>query len=130
VTLSYPDALAYLYPRVTQIKFGLDTTRALLAELGDPHRVMPIVHVGGTNGKGSVTALVAAALGAAGWRVGTYTSPHLISFRAGHGGRNPHRQEAAAMGGGGCDLSDAWGPRSSRRRRRGVHDLARKMRSP
>ena len=79
--LSYTAALEYLYPRVTQIKFGLDTTRALLAELGDPHRVMPVVHVGGTNGKGSVTALVASGLRAAGWRVGTYTSPHLVSFR-------------------------------------------------
>ena len=79
--LSYPDALAYLYPRITQIKFGLDTTRALLAELGDPHELIPAVHVGGTNGKGSVTALVSAALREAGWRVGSYTSPHLVSFR-------------------------------------------------
>ena len=79
--LSYSDALAYLYPRVTQIKFGLETTRALLAELGDPQLVMPVVHVGGTNGKGSVTALIAGGLRAAGWRVGTYTSPHLVSFR-------------------------------------------------
>ena len=79
--LSYPDALAYLYPRITQIKFGLDTTRALLAELGDPHELIPSVHVGGTNGKGSVTALVSAALREAGWRVGSYTSPHLVSFR-------------------------------------------------
>src|SRR5262245_19195370 len=81
MSLTYADALEYLYPRVTQIKFGLETTRALLAELGDPHLVMPVVHVGGTNGKGSVTALIAGALRAAGWRVGTYTSPHLISFR-------------------------------------------------
>jgi dihydrofolate synthase/folylpolyglutamate synthase len=81
MTLSYAGALEYLYPRVTQIKFGLDTTRALLAELGDPHLVMPTVHVGGPNGKGSVTALIAGALRAAGWRVGTYTSPHLVSFR-------------------------------------------------
>jgi dihydrofolate synthase/folylpolyglutamate synthase len=79
--LSYPDALAYLYPRITQIKFGLDTTRALLAELGDPHQLIPSVHVGGTNGKGSVTALVSATLREAGWRVGSYTSPHLVSFR-------------------------------------------------
>ena len=78
---SYPDALAYLYPRITQIKFGLDTTRALLAELGDPHELIPAIHVGGTNGKGSVTALVSAALREAGWRVGSYTSPHLVSFR-------------------------------------------------
>lgn len=79
--LSYADALAYLYPRVTQIKFGLETTRALLEELGNPHHMMPVVHVGGTNGKGSVTTLLAAALRAAGWRVGAYTSPHLVSFR-------------------------------------------------
>jgi len=43
--------------------------------------VFPLIHVGGTNGKGSVTALIAGALRAAGWRVGTYTSPHLVSFR-------------------------------------------------
>lgn len=77
----YDDALAYLYPRVTQIKFGLETTTALLAEIGDPHLVYPVVHVGGTNGKGSVTTLIASALRSAGWQVGVYTSPHLVSFR-------------------------------------------------
>ena len=81
MSLSYPDALAYLFPRVPQIKFGLDATRVLLAELGDPHTVYPTIHIGGTNGKGSVTALVAGALRASRWRVGTYTSPHLVSFR-------------------------------------------------
>jgi len=81
VSSSYKDALAYLYPRVTQIKFGLETTRTLLAGLGDPHTVFPTIHIGGTNGKGSVTALVAAALRVMGWRVGTYTSPHLVSLR-------------------------------------------------
>jgi dihydrofolate synthase/folylpolyglutamate synthase len=81
MALSYPAALEYLYPRVTTIKFGLETTRALLAGLGDPHLVMPVVHVGGTNGKGSVVALIASALAAAGWRTGVYTSPHLVSFR-------------------------------------------------
>ena len=81
MSLSYADAIAYLYPRLTQIKFGLETTRALLADLGDPHLVVPVVHVGGTNGKGSVTTLVAGALRASGWRTGTYTSPHLVSFR-------------------------------------------------
>ncbi|MDX2193050.1 MAG: Mur ligase family protein [Gemmatimonadales bacterium] len=77
----YAAALEYLFPRTTTIKFGLDTTRALLAELGEPHRALPCVHVGGTNGKGSVSTLVAEALRAAGWRVGLYTSPHLVSFR-------------------------------------------------
>ena len=79
--MNYQQAIDFLYPRTTTIKFGLDRTLRLLAELGDPHRVIPSIHVGGTNGKGSVTALVAAALEAAGWRVGTYTSPHLVDFR-------------------------------------------------
>lgn len=78
--LAYPEALEYLYPRVTRVKFGLETTRALLQELGDPHTLFPTIHVGGTNGKGSVTALVAGALRLMGWRVATYTSPHLVRF--------------------------------------------------
>lgn len=79
--LTYDEALAFLFPRTTTIKFGLDTTAALLRDLGDPHTVFPSVHIGGTNGKGSVAALVAEALRCAGWRVGLYTSPHLVSFR-------------------------------------------------
>jgi dihydrofolate synthase/folylpolyglutamate synthase len=81
MTLTYDQALDFLFPRTTTIKFGLATTRALLAEVGNPQEVMPLVHVGGTNGKGSVCTLVAAALREAGWRVGLYTSPHLVSFR-------------------------------------------------
>jgi len=79
--LTYDDALAFLYPRTTTIKFGLDTTRALLEWLGNPEQHFASVHIGGTNGKGSVAALVAAALREAGWTVGLYTSPHLCSFR-------------------------------------------------
>jgi dihydrofolate synthase / folylpolyglutamate synthase len=79
--LTYGEALEFLFPRTTTIKFGLDTTRALLRGLGDPHLVPPSIHIGGTNGKGSVSTLVAEALRAAGWRVGLYTSPHLASFR-------------------------------------------------
>lgn len=81
MTLSYADALAYIFPRITTIKFGLETTRALLAELGDPQHLYPTVHIGGTNGKGSVATLVADALSCAGFRTGLYTSPHLVSFR-------------------------------------------------
>jgi dihydrofolate synthase / folylpolyglutamate synthase len=81
VTLTYDDALEFLFPRTTTIKFGLGTTRALLATLGNPHDMIPCIHVGGTNGKGSVSTLIAEALSAAGWRVGLYTSPHLVSFR-------------------------------------------------
>lgn len=79
--LSYQQALDFLFPRTTSIKFGLETTRALLAAVGDPHTVFPTIHIGGTNGKGSVSTLVAAALRARGFRVGLYTSPHLVSFR-------------------------------------------------
>jgi dihydrofolate synthase / folylpolyglutamate synthase len=81
MSLTYDEALDFLFPRTTTIKFGLTTTRALLKSLGNPHEVMPSIHIGGTNGKGSVCTLVAAALREAGWRVGLYTSPHLISFR-------------------------------------------------
>jgi dihydrofolate synthase/folylpolyglutamate synthase len=81
MSLTYAEALEFLFPRTTTIKFGLATTRALLKSLGNPHEVMPSVHIGGTNGKGSVSTLVAAALREAGWRVGLYTSPHLISFQ-------------------------------------------------
>ena len=79
--LSYQQALEFLFPRTTSIKFGLETTRALLATVGDPQDVYPTIHIGGTNGKGSVSTLVASALRAAGFRVGLYTSPHLVSFR-------------------------------------------------
>ncbi len=81
MSLTYDEALDFLFPRTTTIKFGLTNTRVLLKSLGSPHELMPSVHVGGTNGKGSVSTLVAAALREAGWRVGLYTSPHLISFR-------------------------------------------------
>jgi dihydrofolate synthase / folylpolyglutamate synthase len=81
MSLTYDEALDFLFPRTTTIKFGLATTRALLKSLGNPHQVMPSIHIGGTNGKGSVSTLVAAALREAGWRVGLYTSPHLISFQ-------------------------------------------------
>ena len=78
---TYQAALDFLFPRTTTIKFGLDTTRALLAVLGDPQDRYPTIHVAGTNGKGSVSTLIAAALQQAGHRVGLYTSPHLVSFR-------------------------------------------------
>jgi dihydrofolate synthase/folylpolyglutamate synthase len=81
MSLTYDEAIQFLFPRTTTIKFGLATTRALLKAVGNPHEVMPSIHIGGTNGKGSVSTLVASALAEAGWRVGLYTSPHLISFR-------------------------------------------------
>src|SRR5699024_312674 len=79
---SYRDALGYLFARTTSgWRLGLERTAALLDRLGDPHRRYPILHVGGTNGKGSVVATLDALLRAGGWRVGRYTSPHLVDFR-------------------------------------------------
>ncbi|HPP44493.1 MAG TPA: bifunctional folylpolyglutamate synthase/dihydrofolate synthase, partial [Methanomassiliicoccaceae archaeon] len=61
------------------IKFGLENTRELLSRLGDPqHRFL---HVAGTNGKGSVSAMAESVLRAAGYRTALYTSPHLVDFR-------------------------------------------------
>jgi dihydrofolate synthase/folylpolyglutamate synthase len=78
----YPSALEYLFARTTgTFKFGLERTRALLAELSDPHRAYPVLHVAGTNGKGSSVATAEALLRARGLRVGRYTSPHLVDFR-------------------------------------------------
>lgn len=59
------------------IKLGLDNIRALLAALGHPEQAWPSIHIGGTNGKGSVAAMVERALRASGLRTGRYTSPHL-----------------------------------------------------
>lgn len=61
-------------------KLGLETMRGMLAALGDFHAALPVVHVGGTNGKGSVCVMVASALVASGKKVGLYTSPHLVRF--------------------------------------------------
>lgn len=78
----YQKALEYLYARTTGgVRLGLERTTALLAELGNPHRRVPAIHVAGTNGKGSTVATLAALLRFKGLRVATYTSPHLIDFR-------------------------------------------------
>ena len=63
------------------IDLSLDRTHRLLAALGDPHtRLPPVVHIAGTNGKGSTLAMIRAGLEAAGQRVHAYTSPHLVRF--------------------------------------------------
>ena len=87
---SYNSALDYLYSFVdyslkhsselAKADFNLDRMRALLAELGNPQDRYPTVHVAGTKGKGSVCALIASGLHAAGLRVGLYTSPHLLDY--------------------------------------------------
>ncbi len=74
------DRLQALYPRL--IDLSLDRLRRLLAELGDPQlRMPPVIHVAGTNGKGSTCAFLRAIGEAGGLRVHVYTSPHLVAFR-------------------------------------------------
>lgn len=71
-----------LFPRLGHgVQWGLGRTRSLLAALGEPQRSYPSIHIGGTNGKGSVAAMCAAVLREAGMRTGLYTSPHLCDFR-------------------------------------------------
>jgi dihydrofolate synthase / folylpolyglutamate synthase len=77
----YPDSVEYLYSLGNEIKtakFGLENIIEALRSLGNPERAFPVVHVAGTNGKGSTCAMIAAAARAAGMRVGLYTSPHLV----------------------------------------------------
>jgi dihydrofolate synthase/folylpolyglutamate synthase len=79
---SYAQAVEALYARTTGgVRFGLERTRQLLQALDDPHLKVPVLHVAGTNGKGSSVATMEALLRARGDRVGRYTSPHLVDFR-------------------------------------------------
>jgi dihydrofolate synthase/folylpolyglutamate synthase len=76
------EALNFLFARTTgTYKFGLERTLALLDALGNPHRAVPVIHVAGTNGKGSSLATAEALLLGRGLRVAKYTSPHLVDFR-------------------------------------------------
>ena len=81
-TLDYPAALAALESRGRfGINLGLSRTRALLAALGHPEREFRGALIAGTNGKGSVLAMVGAALQAAGYRTGMTPKPHLVTYR-------------------------------------------------
>ena len=91
VARAYEEALDYLYAfinlehktldRYHASKMDPDRPRRLLAQIGDPQHRYPTVHIAGTKGKGSVAAMCASALRAAGLKVGLYTSPHLRDFR-------------------------------------------------
>lgn len=63
------------------IKPGLESITAVLDKLGNPHRRLRVIHVAGTNGKGSTSAMIASVLKHAGFKVGLYTSPHLVDYR-------------------------------------------------
>jgi dihydrofolate synthase/folylpolyglutamate synthase len=79
--VTYPDSVKFLYALGNEIKsakLGLERIRAVLEALGNPERAFRVVHVAGTNGKGSTCAMIEAGLRAANIRTGLFTSPHLI----------------------------------------------------
>ena len=78
---SYQQAVEYLYQlQWYGKKLGLENIRQILKYLNHPHEQYRTVHIAGTNGKGSTAALIASVLQAQGYRVGLYTSPHLVDF--------------------------------------------------
>ena len=87
--MNYKETCEYLYNQMPMFerqgasgyKEGLSNTLALDEHLGHPHLSYKTIHVGGTNGKGSVSHTIAAVLQQCGYRVGLYTSPHLVDFR-------------------------------------------------
>jgi dihydrofolate synthase/folylpolyglutamate synthase len=83
--VDFASAERYLLGTISEavsprLPYRLERMREFLRELGDPHERYPIVHVGGTSGKGSTSTMIAAALQAAGRRVGLHTKPHLRSM--------------------------------------------------
>ena len=86
--MNFSEAVTYLYSSRPPFhlvgkeayKPGLDNTLRLMAHVGNPHEQLRTIHVAGTNGKGSTCHLIAAALQAAGLKVGLFTSPHLVSL--------------------------------------------------
>ena len=79
--MSYESTLAYINsPKWARSKPGLERTQALLNALGNPEKELKFVHIGGTNGKGSTAACMAAVLQRAGYRTGLYTSPYINCF--------------------------------------------------
>lgn len=87
--MNYSDTLAYLYEKLPMFsrigaaayKADLHNTLSLCAELGNPQNAIRTIHIAGTNGKGSVSHMLAAILQEAGYKTGLYTSPHLKDFR-------------------------------------------------
>lgn len=87
--VNYDEAINFLYTQLPMFqrmganayKPGLDTSIALDKAFGNPHLRFPSIHIAGTNGKGSTAHTLAAILQSAGYRVGLYTSPHLVDFR-------------------------------------------------
>jgi dihydrofolate synthase/folylpolyglutamate synthase len=81
--MTFLESIRYLYSlghEMVAVKMELESIRALCHALGDPQKLCPAVHIAGTNGKGSTSAMTEAIVKAAGLRVGLYTSPHLVNI--------------------------------------------------
>jgi len=87
--MNYPETIQYLYDRLpvfhqigaAAYKPGLENSIRMMSLLGNPQNRYKTIHIAGTNGKGSVSHFLTAILMAAGYKVGLYTSPHLVDFR-------------------------------------------------
>ena len=87
--VNYKSAINWLFEQLPQYqrkggsayKPGLERTQKLMAHLGHPEQKIKSIHIAGTNGKGSTAHMLASVLQSAGYRVGLYTSPHLLDFR-------------------------------------------------
>ena len=80
--MTFEEAIQYIHSNAWKgLRPGLDRTRALLSAIGDPQKSVRCIHVAGTNGKGSVCAMLDSILRAAGYRVGMFTSPYIRNFR-------------------------------------------------
>lgn len=80
--MNYEETLVYLYDlQRFGIKLDLSNITTILNRLGNPHLEFPSIHIAGTNGKGSVAAMLHSILCESGYRAGLYTSPHLVDFR-------------------------------------------------
>jgi dihydrofolate synthase/folylpolyglutamate synthase len=80
--MSYKDTIADLYKlQQFSIKQGLENILKLTQQLGNPHNEYPVIHIAGTNGKGSTSALIQRIFSEHGFSCGLYTSPHLVDFR-------------------------------------------------
>ncbi|MET0263686.1 MAG: folylpolyglutamate synthase/dihydrofolate synthase family protein [Rariglobus sp.] len=81
MSADYAATQEYLFSlKAKGVKFGIDRMRLLVAALGHPERATPAIHLAGTNGKGSVAAMLESIFSTAGWRTGLYTSPHLVKL--------------------------------------------------
>jgi dihydrofolate synthase/folylpolyglutamate synthase len=98
----YQRSLDYLYGlEKFGMIFGLTQVEKILEALGNPHREVQAIHIGGTNGKGSTAAMMASILQKEGYRMGLYTSPHLIRFteRIKVNGKEIEKEEVAELAG-------------------------------